>query len=181
MEKHRLEKQNESFLQEMREKDPHFFEKLQAGQEPEMFVLACSDSRVSPSVITNMPLGKLFIHRNIANQVNESDESFSASLYYALKHLRVKDVLIIGHTNCGGVKAAADNNEEAELKTWLTSIHQAIKGADCEGLCEAGTKQNVLTQMDRLKAHPIYRKYGNDVPVVGALFHVEDGKFEWLR
>ncbi|GGK12808.1 hypothetical protein GCM10010965_02240 [Caldalkalibacillus thermarum] len=61
-----------------------------------------------------MPLGHLFVHRNIANQVHPEDESFSASLYYALKHLKVKKIVIQGHTGCGGLTAAWQNNDEPQ-------------------------------------------------------------------
>jgi carbonic anhydrase len=181
LEKKQLQQQNEAFLIEMRKQDPHFFERLKEGQQPEMFVLACSDSRVSPSVITQMPLGQLFIHRNIANQVNPTDESFTASLYYALKHLKVNDVLILGHTSCGGVKAAADENQEAELIPWLQSVRQSIEGVECTDLCVSGSRQNVKTQMERLKNHPVYEQYGDGVGVLGAIFHVENGEIEWIN
>ncbi|ADC50746.1 Carbonate dehydratase beta type [Alkalihalophilus pseudofirmus OF4] len=181
MEKKQLQHQNETFLKEMREQDPHFFEKLKEGQQPEMFVLACSDSRVSPSVITNMPLGKMFIHRNIANQVNVADESFTASLYYALKHLKVADILILGHTSCGGVRAAAEGNTEDALAPWLASVRESLGGAACEGLGEAASIKNVKTQMERLEKHPVYQQYGQGVSIVGAVFHVESGEIEWMN
>ncbi|THG88660.1 carbonate dehydratase, partial [Alkalihalobacillus alcalophilus ATCC 27647 = CGMCC 1.3604] len=115
MEELELRKKNEEFIQRIKEQDPTFFDELKKGQTPEFFVLSCSDSRVSPSVITQMPLGHMFVHRNIANQVVTEDESFSASLYYALKHLKVKKIVIKGHTDCGGVKAAWLENDEQEL------------------------------------------------------------------
>nr|WP_276541065.1 carbonic anhydrase [Salipaludibacillus agaradhaerens] len=67
-----------------------------------------------------MPLGRMFIHRNIANQVSTHDESFSAGLYYALTHLKVKSILVEGHTDCGGVKAAWHGNGEENLALLYT-------------------------------------------------------------
>ncbi|MGX4670367.1 carbonic anhydrase [Cerasibacillus sp. JNUCC 74] len=105
MDEMNLIKNNEDFIRKMQEEDPDFFRHLQQGQHPEFFVLACSDSRVSPSAISQMKLGNMFIHRNIANQVSNNDDSFSAGLYYALVHLKVSHIIIKGHTECGGIHA----------------------------------------------------------------------------
>jgi len=181
MEELELRKKNEEFIQKIKERDPTFFDELKKGQTPEFFVLSCSDSRVSPSVITQMPLGQMFVHRNIANQVVTEDESFSASLYYALKHLKVKKIVIKGHTDCGGVKAAWLDNGEKELKGWISRVRDSLPKKetmkDTVSLDEL-TKLNVLKQVERLLGHPIYKEYGTDIEVVGCLFHVESGQLE---
>ncbi|WP_216828573.1 carbonic anhydrase [Alkalihalobacterium elongatum] len=176
-----LKRKNKLFFEEMRKVDPYFFDKMVQGQEPELFVLACSDSRVSPSVITQMPLGKLFIHRNIGNQVNEHDESFSASLYYALKHLKVKGILIIGHTHCGGIDAAVNGNNEEALKPWLKGIRESFKNEDSTLMCTSQlSKTNVLKQVERLQAHAIYKELGQHVPIIPVVYHIENGKIEHI-
>lgn len=182
MEDLKLKEKNEAFIQNLKKEKPSYFDELKKGQHPEYFVLACSDSRVSPSVITQMPLGKLFVHRNIANQVTEQDESFSASLYYALKHLKVKKIVIQGHTDCGGVKAAKHDNDEKELSSWLGNIKHSLPNKEFTETCSLDelTKINVLEQVEHLKKHPIYQEYGEGVEIISCLFHVESGVIEWL-
>lgn len=174
-----LRQKNEKFINQMSENDPVFFEKLKQGQTPEFFVLSCSDSRVSPSVITQMPLGYMFIHRNIANQVDVDDHSFTASLYFALKHLKVKKIIIKGHTGCGGIKAASEENEEKELQVWLANIKKSILAlGDKKHSLDDLSKQNVLNQIQHLKDHPVYQKYGQNIEIIGSLFHIESGQLE---
>ncbi|TCS96636.1 carbonic anhydrase [Hazenella coriacea] len=174
-----LKEQHERFVQEAVEQKPTFFEELSKGQSPEYLMIACCDSRVSPSTIMKVPLGHLFIHRNIANQVNHNDESFSASLYFALKHLGVRKVIVKGHTDCGGVKAAYQDNQESELKPWLDHIKKGLQFGQ-NGLSSPNElfKRNVVQQVKNLKEHPVFKKYGKGVEVIGYLFHVESGELE---
>lgn len=174
-----LKKQNEAFVKKMLQGGSHYFETLIQGQAPEFFVLSCSDSRVSPSVITQMPLGHLFVHRNIANQVHPEDESFSASLYYALKHLKVKKIVIQGHTGCGGVTAAWQNNDEPQWQKWLNHIRAGLP-KDGEYSIDELAKINVLQQVEELKRHPVYQQYGEGVEIIPCLFHLETGELECL-
>lgn len=173
---------NEEFIRMTKELNPAFFEDLTKGQSPEYFVLSCSDSRVSPSVITQLPLGQMFVHRNIANQVVADDDSFAASLYFAIHHLKVKKIVVKGHTNCGGVRAAMERNNEPELQKWISHIQESLPpDFDIERITlDELTKRNVLKQVEKLKNHPIYLKYGQDVEVQGYLFHVASGQLERL-
>lgn len=175
-----IKEKNNLFIKRMKEINPLFFDQLKQGQTPDYFVLSCSDSRVSPSIVTQMPLGRMFTHRNIANQVNENDESLSASLYYALKHLKVKTILVKGHTDCGGVKAAWENNNEKELAPWLAQINNILPTNKHEYSLDELTKINVIEQVKRVKEHPIFKQYGDGVHVIGCLFHVESGELECL-
>ncbi len=177
-----IRKMNEQFIKSIRGNDPDYFEKLKQGQTPEFFVVACSDSRVCPSVIMQMPLGKMFIHRNIANQVNVDDESFTASLYYALVHLKVEKIIIEGHTDCGGVKAAWNEVGDVELAGWLNKIKAGLpeKNEQCTLTLDELAKENLLKQVENVKNHPVYIRHGLNVEVLAALFHVESGELEWV-
>lgn len=175
-----LVEQTEEFAQKKVQQEPTFFKKLSEGQSPEFLMVACCDSRVSPSTIMQVPLGHLFVHRNIANQVNHNDDSFSASLYYALKHLGVRKIIVKGHTDCGGVKAAFENNQESELKPWLDHIKEGFRLKE-NGISTSTNelfKRNVVQQVKNLREHPIYKKYGEGVEIIGYLFHVESGELE---
>ncbi len=177
-----LRQKNESFVQKIKQNHPDYFDELRKEQTPEFFVLSCSDSRVSPSVITEMPLGQMFVHRNIANQVSIEDESFSASLYYALKQLKIKKIIIKGHTDCGGIKAAWADHADEEIKSWLNHIRKSLPNK--KGLVhftvDELAKLNVLKQVQYMKDHPIYRSYGENVDILGCLFHVESGELEMV-
>ncbi len=175
-----LEK-NKKFIEEMKKGDKDFFEKLSQGQHPDTFIISCSDSRVSPSVIMQSSLGQIFVHRNIANQVIQQDLSLNAGLYYALKHLKVKEVAIIGHTDCGGIKAAYTTSEDAEFCVWTAYIRENLPKEDFDKYSlDDLVKINVLAQVRRVQEHPIYKKYGQNTEVVGYVFHIKTGTLETL-
>ena len=89
--------------------DPTFFPKLAKGQSPQFLYVGCSDSRLVPNDMLGLGLGNLFVHRNVANLVVASDLNFLSVLTYAVEHLDVKHVLVTGHYDCGGVRAAMKN------------------------------------------------------------------------
>ena len=181
MEQLDLRDRNKLFMEKVKKENPGFFDELKKGQTPEYFLISCSDSRVSPSVITQTSLGEMFVHRNIANQVSLEDESLSASLYYALKHLKVKKIVVKGHTDCGGVKAAWNENDEEELRGWIKGVRDSLpeKTTKTEDISvDELTKYNVLSQVEKLKQHPVYLKYGAGVEISGCLFHVDTGELE---
>lgn len=113
---------NLEWVKETIERDPHFFENLSAGQQPEFLWIGCSDSRVPASEITKQLPGSIFVQRNIANQVNNTDMNLLSVVYYAVKYLRVKHIMVVGHYGCGGVLAAMSNNSFGFLDNWLVNI-----------------------------------------------------------
>jgi len=86
--------------------DPGYFTRLARGQEPRLLYIGCSDSRVTPEEIMGVDAGELFVHRNIANLVIGTDVNLNAVVQYAIEHLGVKHIIVCGHYECGGVKAA---------------------------------------------------------------------------
>jgi carbonic anhydrase len=106
----------------------HLYEGLAAGQEPKVLVIGCSDSRVSPSVVLGAKPGEIFQARNIANIVpayttNPGPRSIGAVVEFAVKILKVNDIIVKGHARCGGVEALvnrASNLPDTEyLKPWV--------------------------------------------------------------
>ncbi|AOM83701.1 carbonic anhydrase [Salisediminibacterium beveridgei] len=172
---------NEAFIQKMKQQKPDFFEELQKGQTPDFFVLSCSDSRSDPDTITSSLPGKLFVHRNVANQVVEKDDSLRTGLYYAMRVLQIKGIIILGHTGCGGVQAARQGVSNEHLDDWLGHVETSIRGIDeLQSDDHAHERQNIRTQIENIKELPVYQDIGKGIPVLGALFHLENGKIEWI-
>lgn len=111
----------------MRSQDPQFFEKLSKGQKPRYLFIGCSDSRVPASAITGSGPGEMFVHRNIANMVVNTDMNLLSVLQYAVEVLHVKDVIVCGHYGCGGVAAAAAGKQYGLIDNWLTNIRDVIR------------------------------------------------------
>ena len=124
---HSLLEGNKKWVQKRLEKDPHYFDKLSQGQNPQFLWVGCSDSRVPANEITNTHPGDIFVHRNIANMVVNSDMNLLSVLDYAVNILKVKHVIVCGHYGCGGVKAAMDNEQYGLVDNWLRFIKDVYR------------------------------------------------------
>lgn len=113
---------NKDWAKEQLIADPNFFKRLESQQSPEYLWIGCSDSRVPPNQITKTQPGEMFIHRNIANLVVNTDFNMLSVLQYAVEVLKVKHVIVCGHYNCGGVKAAMSNQGFGLIDNWLKEI-----------------------------------------------------------
>ena len=107
--------------------DKDFFENLANGQQPDYLYIGCSDSRVPTNDIMGLDAGEVFVHRNIANLVNNSDLNVMAVINYAVRHLQVKHIVVCGHYNCGGVKAAMQPADLGLLNPWLRNIRDVYR------------------------------------------------------
>lgn len=107
--------------------DPQYFEKLAQGQSPEFLYIGCSDSRVTAEELMGLAPGQIFIHRNIANQVVPLDGNVNAVVKYAVEHLKVKHIIICGHYECGGVKAAMNPSDMGQLNAWLQTLRDVYR------------------------------------------------------
>lgn len=124
----RLLLENKAWAAEKVQEDPNFFSRLEKIQQPEFLWIGCSDSRVPANQITGTLPGELFVHRNVANLVVNTDVNLLAVLDYAVNHLKVKDVIVCGHYGCGGVKAATTNHDyKLVLNMWLRNIKDVYR------------------------------------------------------
>jgi carbonic anhydrase len=118
---------NAIWADRMRRSDPDFFTRLAQQQSPRYFWIGCSDSRVPANQITGLPPGEVFVHRNVANVVQETDFNVLAVLQYAVDVLKVSNVIVCGHYGCGGVKAALENFRHGIIDNWLAPIRSLTR------------------------------------------------------
>lgn len=115
--------ENKAWAKEKTDDDPEFFSRLEHLQTPEFLWIGCSDSRVPANEITGTQPGEIFVHRNIANLVINTDVNMLSVLGYAVEVLKVKHVIVCGHYGCGGIKAALTNTDYKQvLNMWLRNI-----------------------------------------------------------
>ncbi len=131
--------------------NPEFFPRLAAGQSPSILWLGCSDSRVPETTVLGLQPGDVFVHRNIANIVSPTDINSSAVIEYAVAHLKVKHIVLCGHTSCGGAAAAlGESRVGGVLDTWITPLKQlrAKNAAELEAITDAKKKAVRLAEMN---------------------------------
>jgi carbonic anhydrase len=112
--------------------DPQFFSRLVSQQSPEYLWIGCSDSRVPANQITGLDPGEVFVHRNVANVVVQTDFNLLAVLQFAVDVLKVKHVIVCGHYGCGGVKAALENQRHGVVDNWLRHIRNIARRREDE-------------------------------------------------
>jgi carbonic anhydrase len=160
-----LLRNNEAFVAEHLQLDPHYFERLSEGQHPSFLWIGCSDSRVSPDRITGTQPGDMFVHRNIANLVVQTDMNLLSVLQYAVEVLRVEHVIVCGHYGCGGVKAAMGAARHGLIDNWLRTLKdtQEYYWRELEPLDDAARSRrmvelNVVEQVYNLGKTSIVQK-----------------------
>lgn len=164
-----LKESNKKYISEKKDKLAKFVD----GQNPKIAVLTCSDSRVIPETIFDKSIGDLFVVRVAGNVA--MDTSVLSSLEYAVEHLKVNLLIILGHTNCGAVCATEESTDERnEL---LNEIRQSFTIDNNHFL------SNVMRQLDMLpKRSSVISKAINEgkLQLVGAIYHLEDGIVKFL-
>lgn len=120
-------KNNEKWIAKKLEKDPEYFKNLAKGQNPDILYIGCADSRVSAEDLMGVEPGDVFVHRNIANMIISIDLNAMSVLTYAVEYLKVDHVVICGHYQCGGVKAAMDAADLGILNPWLRNIRDVYR------------------------------------------------------
>ena len=122
--KEKLFLSNQAWAQEKLDVDSNYFTELARDQNPDYLWIGCSDSRVPANEIIGAQPGELFVHRNIANLVVHTDLNLLSVLDYAVTHLKVKHIILCGHTGCGGVRAAMTHRNFDLLNKWLRNLKE---------------------------------------------------------
>ena len=176
---------NRAWAKHLQETDPNYFKKLSKQQQPEILWIGCADSRVPANQIIDLPPGKVFVHRNIANVVVHSDLNCLSVLQYAVEVLAVRHVILCGHYGCGGISHSLAKPEHGLIDNWLNHIRnvQRLHCAELDSLegemrerrlCEL----NVIEQVCNIATTTIVRDAwaaGTGPDIHGWIYKIDDG------
>jgi carbonic anhydrase len=133
------------------EEDPEYFNRLALLQTPDFLWIGCSDSRVPANEITGTQPGEIFVHRNVANMVVNTDVNLLSVLDYAVNHVQVKHVIVCGHYGCGGIKSATTNIDfKPVLNMWLRNIKDVYRlhRAELDAIANEAVRVDRLTELN---------------------------------
>jgi len=141
---------NKKWSEEKLKRDPDFFKNLMLGQNPEFLWIGCSDSRVPANEITGTKSGQMFVHRNIANMVVNTDMNLLSVLYYAVEVLHIKHIIVCGHYGCGGIIAAMDNKDNGFVNNWLRNVKEVYEKhkTELESITDLKMRENRLVELN---------------------------------
>ena len=167
------------------------FARLAKGQNPDVLLITCSDSRICPNLITQTDPGELFIVRNAGNLIPPHDAAqggTAATIEYAVEALGVTDLIVCGHSQCGAMQALL-RPESLErmpiVRAWLENaaktkriIAENYRHLEGNALLTAMAEENVLVQLDNLRTHPSVRSriVGNRLRLHGWVYQIETGR-----
>jgi len=177
---------NKKWVADMTAHDADFFEKLAKDQTPDYLYIGCSDSRVPANEIMGLEPGDVFVHRNIANLVNNTDLNVLSVINFAVKHLNVKHIIVCGHYNCGGVKAAMMPKDMGILNPWLRNIRDVYRthAKELDAITDEEQRYNRLVELNVveqatnvIKTASVQKSYQNKgFPIVhGWVFDLHSG------
>jgi carbonic anhydrase len=142
---------NKAWAAEKVAANPNFFKNLSEIQSPEFLWIGCSDSRVPANEITNTQPGEIFVHRNVANLVINTDVNLLSVLDFAVNHLHVKHVIVCGHYGCGGIKASMSKTDyQPVLNMWLRNIKDVhrLHREELDKITDEEQKSDRLTELN---------------------------------
>ncbi|MFV0178770.1 carbonic anhydrase [Empedobacter falsenii] len=176
---------NQEWVNKRLGQDEHYFDKLSAGQNPEILYIGCSDSRVTAEELLGAEPGEVFVHRNIANMVISLDMNTTSVLAYAVEHLKVKHIVVCGHYNCGGIKSAMIAKDLGIMNPWLRNIRDVYRlhSEELNAIENEGMRYNRLVELNvqeqcvNVVKNPfVQRAMENGLIVHGWVFDLFTGK-----
>ena len=191
MDLEKIFERNRQWALNQEENDKEYFKRLCKGQKPQFLYIGCSDSRVSAEELMGAKPGEVFVYRNIANIVAHLDMGVMAVVHYAVVHLQVKNIVVCGHTYCGGIKAALNSENLGILNPWLQSIRDvyrlyqkeldAIKNDTKKHtrLAELNVEEQCLNLLKIPEVQAAYQK--KKISLHGFIFDIESGRLIDLK
>ena len=182
---------NRAWAARMERERPGFFTGLLAQQKPRYMWIGCSDSRVPANEITGLEPGEVFVHRNIANVVVHSDLNALSTIQFAVEHLKVAHIMVVGHYGCAGVRAALQGTRIGLADNWLAHIRDLklrhrkridhlLPAQQEDVLCEI----NVIEQVGNVALSTVLQdawERGQKVTVHGWVYGLQDGLLKDLQ
>jgi len=181
-----LLKNNEQWAIQINKEQPNFFSELANQQSPEYLWIGCSDSRVPANQLLGLLPGDIFVHRNIANLVVHTDLNCMSVIKYAVEVLKVKHIIVTGHYDCGGIRAAMQKQSFGQIDGWLRNIkdtyvknrHYFIEQMSEEKRLNYLTELNVIEQAKNVCHTTCVQEAwanGQDLTIHGLIYSVKDG------
>lgn len=183
---------NRAWAESITKEDPGFFSKLAGQQAPEYLWIGCADSRVPANEIVGLLPGELFVHRNVANVVLHTDLNCLSVMQFAVDVLRVKHIIVTGHYNCGGVRAAMHNQQLGLSDGWLRSIRDLYyeqrnklrliesEEEQLDLMCELNVKRQVANVSHTSIVQNAWHR-GQPLSVHGFIYGLKDGHLKDLE
>jgi carbonic anhydrase len=144
--------ENKAWASEKISREPNYFKRLAEKQTPDFLWIGCADSRVPAEIITNAEPGQIFVHRNIANQIIKTDFNSLSVVQYAVQVLSVRHVVVCGHYNCGGVRAALSRQQPnlSLVNKWLQHLKDVYRlhQQELEALPSLDERANRLVELN---------------------------------
>jgi carbonic anhydrase len=177
---------NKKFVENDFKKNAGHYSALSVGQSPKGLWIACSDSRVNPERIISAEMGEIFVHRNIGNLVPENDLNIATVLEYAVNHLKVGDIVVCGHSNCGAMKALVSEGGSGDryIPGWLENAKPALENSGTESGSAVDMKsveiENIKEQLKNLRGYDMVRDAlaAGDLEIHGVYYDLETGLVE---
>lgn len=182
---------NQKWVNEKLATDDQYFKNLSEGQTPSILYIGCSDSRVTAEEIMGINPGDAFVHRNIANMISNTDLSAMSVIEYAVRYLKVQNVVVCGHYYCGGVKAAMESQDLGILNPWLRNIRDVYRihknelnaitdeDAKYKRLVELNVQEQCFNAIKTAVVQSAYKSRG--LKVHGWVFDIHSGKLIDLK
>jgi carbonic anhydrase len=182
---------NQQWIREKVRTDPAYFKKLSSHHQPEILYIGCADSRVSAEEMMGVQPGEVFVHRNIANMVPNTDLSAMSVIHFAVEHLRVKHIIVCGHYYCNGVKSAMQSADLGILNPWLRNIRDVYRIHKTElnaianeeerykRLVELNVQEQCINVMKTPEVQKAYK--ANALNLHGWVFDIQSGKLIDLK
>lgn len=173
-------------------KKKELFQQLGQGQQPLALFITCSDSRIAPDLLAQTQPGEMFVLRNAGNLVppfSAGSGAEAATIEYAVVQLRVRDIILCGHSRCGAMHGLLEPAALGQLPSvagWLEHARAVLPRVDAAGSLGADERlnlaieQNVLVQLDHLRTHPAVRETlaARSLRLHGWVYHFEHGRVD---
>jgi carbonic anhydrase len=148
-----LFKKNREWSENIRKRDPEFFQTLSRQQAPDYLWIGCSDSRVPANEIVDLAPGELFVHRNVANLAPPQDANYLSVLQFAVDVIKVRHVIVVGHYGCGGIAAAVDGQRRGLVDHWLHPIREVAEEhhAELQAIADIHKRHDRLCELNVMR------------------------------